>query len=113
MILVPWAADGSKPKDDKEIRALAAKARDAISAVSGTKYEIGTPIETIGYSASGGSDDWAKAVAGIELSYCFELSPKRGSSDGFVLPPSQIRNVTAEVFAGIRAFHKHVEMLSL
>lgn len=112
VILVPWAADGTEPEDDKELRALAAKARDAMKEVAGTEYEVGTPEEVLGYSGSGGSYDWAKAVGGIAHSYCFELSPQGDSNDGFILPPSEIKPVAMTAFAGVKVFHKHVESLS-
>ena len=46
-------------------------------------YTIGTAAD-IQYSATGGSDDWARGVAGIKWVYLIELP---GKGTGFLLPP--------------------------
>ncbi len=41
---------------------------------------------------SGGSEDWAKGMAKIKYSYCFELSPAQNGIDseyGFALPENR------------------------
>jgi len=61
-------------------------------------YEIGTAAD-IQYLASGGSDDWARGVAGIKWVYLIELP---GKGHGFLLPPARIKAVAASSFAGLR-----------
>ena len=54
----------------------------------GTNYQIGTPAGFFEPS-SGGSLDWAKAIAGIKYSVCLELRPASTGTDsgfGFTLP---------------------------
>ena len=58
-------------------------------------------------SASGGSYDWAKGVAGIKYSYTIELRD-RGNA-GFVLPSSQIVPTAEETWAGIKAAVEEME----
>lgn len=51
--------------------------------------------------ASGGSDDWAKGVAGIKYSFTIEL--RDGGRNGFILPKSMIKDTGEELVSGIRA----------
>ena len=51
-------------------------------------------------AASGGSADWAMAVAGIELAYTIELP---GGDFGFAAPPSEIIPVARETFEALKA----------
>lgn len=51
--------------------------------------------------AAGGSEDWAKGVAGIKFAYCYELRDE--GRYGFLLPASQILATGQETFAGVRS----------
>lgn len=49
-------------------------------------------------AAAGGSDDWAKGVAGVKYSYTIEL--RDTGNYGFLLPASQIIPTGEETFEG-------------
>lgn len=51
--------------------------------------------------ASGGSDDWMKAVAHIPLSFTLELPDT--DTYGFVLPPSYIRPTSTQIIAALHS----------
>jgi hypothetical protein len=53
------------------------------------------------YLASGGSDDWAKAVAGVRYSYTVEL--RDGGRQGFLLSASHIDASGDEMYNAVRA----------
>lgn len=59
-------------------------------------------------SATGGSYDWAKGVAGIKYSYTVELRDR--GNYGFVLPTSQILPTGEEIWAAIRAAVQEMEL---
>lgn len=59
-------------------------------------------------AAAGGSDDWAKGIAGIPLSYTIELP---GYNIGFQLPPRFIDEVVKQSFEGLRVFASEVKRL--
>lgn len=54
----------------------------------------------------GGSDDWAKGVAGIKYAYTIEL-PDTGQH-GFVLPASQIESIGQETWEAVKVLAKHL-----
>ena len=58
------------------------------------------------FFSTGGSDDWAKGVAGIKYSYTIEL-PDTGSH-GFVLPAHEIEPVGQETWAAVKSITKHL-----
>lgn len=47
---------------------MAKKGAQALRSVHGTNYDIGTGADLM-YEASGGSDDWAKGAAKVEMTY--------------------------------------------
>lgn len=51
--------------------------------------------------AAGGSEDWARGVANIKFSYCYEL--RDTGKHGFILPPNQIIPTGEETFASVKA----------
>lgn len=59
-------------------------------------------------AAAGGSDDWAKGIAGIALAYTIELP---GYKFGFQLPTRYIDEVARQSFEGLRAFAGEVKRL--
>lgn len=79
--------------------ALATAGARAIKKVHGTSYTVGTSTNVL-YTASGGSDDWAKGSAGIKYSYTMELRDK--GRYGFFLPSSQILPTGQETWEGIK-----------
>jgi len=91
----------SYPADVKELAALAQRGAQALAAVHGTRYDVGTAADLL-YEAAGGSDDWAKGKAGIKYVYCLELRPSGDAAgNGFILPPNQIIPTAEETWAGL------------
>lgn len=56
-------------------------------------------------AASGGAYDYFY-LNGVPYSYTYELRPSSSTSNGFVLPASEIPNGTQEVFVSLLAFVK-------
>lgn len=56
--------------------------------------------------AAGGSEDYAKGVAGIKFSYCFEL--RDTGNYGFLLPPAQIIPTGQETLAAVESMAEDV-----
>nr|CAD7194051.1 unnamed protein product [Timema douglasi] len=104
MWLVPWGYKEEKPRDYYDMYTLAEKGVEALEAIRGTDYLLGTAAELL-YTAPGGSDDWAKGIAGIKYSYSIEL-PDTGDY-GFVLPANQIEPVGQETWAAVKAIATH------
>jgi len=104
-LLFPWGFTSELPHDYDELQGLGESAAKSIENVYGTKYTVGTSTNVL-YAAAGGSDDWAKGVAGVELSYTIEL---RGGGSGFDPPPSEILPIVTEAWAGIETLHHHIE----
>jgi hypothetical protein len=110
MIFTPWGYDDVPIEDKSDLMEVANAAAEALRAVHGTKYQTGSSPELL-YPAAGGSEDYARGVAGIKFSYCYEL---RDTGDhGFTLPPSQIIPTGEETYASVKAmvqgamaFHK-------
>jgi len=110
MIFTPWGYDNVALEDKADLMEVAEKAANALKAVHGTEYTWGSSPELL-YAAAGGSEDWARGVAGIKFSYCYELRDK--GTHGFILPPEQITPSGEETFEsvkamveGVMAFHK-------
>ena len=112
-IILPWSyTNAVKPPSYKRIEKLAKKGNAALRKVHDTVYEIGTAEETIGYTASGVSTDWALDEAKIPYVMCMELPPRCEWNDifckylggGFLLPWERIEPTAEEVWA----FHEEV-----
>lgn len=99
-MLYPWSHTKDKVPDWAELHHMANAMASAAFEASGGKdyYEIGTAAD-IQYMASGGSDDWARGVAGIKWVYLIELP---GKGHGFLLPPKWIQEVARSNLAGLR-----------
>lgn len=74
----------------------------------GQVFTVGTSADLL-YINSGGSSDWARGDANINIqySYVLELRPGQGQADsayGFTLPEDRMPLVAPETFAGIKAF---------
>ena len=57
---------------------------------------------------TGGSDDWAKGVAGIKYSYTVELAPSSTGGGGFILPARQIQSVCDDFFPAVQSFGEQI-----
>lgn len=98
--LTPWGFTSELPSDYKHLYDLAVKATEALRRVSGTRYKIGSSTNVL-YVAAGGSDDWAKGVAGIKYSYTVELRDR--GRHGFLLPQRLIEPTAKETWAAMMA----------
>ncbi|KRY11619.1 Carboxypeptidase B [Trichinella patagoniensis] len=65
-------------------------------------HDLNTVCCVILDPASGGSEDWAKAVAGIKYSFLVELRPEEDNQDGFILDESHIIPTGKETLEGIK-----------
>lgn len=104
-ILHSWGWTTELPDNVEELDALGNDVADAIKAVRGTQYTVGSPATLI-YPSGGGSDDWIKGVAGVPLTYVFELP--RGEENGFIADPSNIEPVVTETFVGVKVLQSYV-----
>lgn len=105
LLMYPWGYTSDPPEDAEELQSLGDRVNDAIHAVRGTNYTVGT-ARSILYATSGGSRDYAKAVGGIDLSYTIELPA--GGDAGFNPDASEIVPVVTEIWEGIKVFYEHV-----
>ncbi|KAJ3660729.1 hypothetical protein Zmor_005165 [Zophobas morio] len=106
LLFYPYSYEvGAVPDNWKELDELAHKANDAIAAVDGTEYTIGSSTEIL-YPAAGCSDDWAMGGAGIDMVLTFELPG--GGPNGFDLPPERILPVVTETWEGIKVIADYV-----
>ncbi|KAF2896455.1 hypothetical protein ILUMI_09720 [Ignelater luminosus] len=105
LILYPWGYTSELPRDNEELLSLGEAVAESIKNVSGTNYIVGSSTNIL-YAAAGGSDDWAKGVAGVELSYTIELPG--GGLLGFDLPTWKILGVAKETWEGLKTFCKHI-----
>lgn len=103
--MYPWGYTSDPPEDAEELQFLGDRVNDAIYAVRGTNYTVGT-ARSILYATSGGSRDYAKAVGGIDLSYTIELP--EGGDVGFNPDASEIVPVVTEIWEGIKIFYEYV-----
>ena len=77
-IIFPWGHKaGAKTGNDAKLRAMA---KD-MAGITG--YTYGTANEVVGYTASGGTDDWVYDKLGVP-GYTFEIGARSGSCSGFL-----------------------------
>ncbi|XP_042856915.1 carboxypeptidase B-like [Penaeus japonicus] len=103
--LYPWGYTSALPSDWQDLDDLAHSAVDALTAVHGTRYDIGSSTNVL-YAAAGGSDDWAKGGAGVKYAYTVEL--RDTGNYGFVLPPDQIIPTGEETFEALKVVANYV-----
>lgn len=104
-LLYPWAYTSDLVENIDELHYLGDRVNDAIYAVRGTNYTVGSSNAVL-YASSGGSRDWTKAVAGIDLGYTVELPA--GGDSGFDPDASEIIPVVTETWEGIKVYYEHV-----
>jgi hypothetical protein len=99
----------SYPQDKDELVQLANEATQALKALYGTKYKVGTAADIL-YESSGGSDDWAKGVAGVKYVFGLELRPADDDSRyGFILPATYIVPSGEETWAAVKVVADRVD----
>ncbi|CAF1118216.1 unnamed protein product [Adineta steineri] len=100
----PYGYTTGLPKDYQKQLATAQAGANALTAVRGTKYAVGS-ISGLLYIASGSTCDWAYDSLGIKHSYTIELPPTQQQSNiGFVLPVSEAPAVCRETYVGMKEF---------
>ncbi|CAH1795225.1 unnamed protein product [Owenia fusiformis] len=108
--LTPWGYNPNEryPADYAEIERVGIAAMDALEAVNGRSFVVGTPPDIL-YEAAGGAYDWAKAVGGVPYSYAPELRPATAGEGGFILDASNITPAGAEVFEALRVHSEQMQ----
>jgi len=96
-----WGYSTANPPQFDELKKKATIGANAIRAVNGRSYTIGSSAQLL-YIASGGSEDWTRGTLNIFYSYCLELPPTGGT--GFIAPVSEIVKTGKETFAGVIAY---------
>ncbi|XP_052788154.1 zinc carboxypeptidase-like [Mya arenaria] len=106
LLLLPYAYTSTKPADYARLKETGEVMMKYLETTRGTYYVIGTPPDIL-YAASGGSYDYFY-VQGIPYSYCYELSPKTGGVESFIVNPAYIPDVSDELFRSLWAFAMYV-----
>ncbi|KAF2891646.1 hypothetical protein ILUMI_14527, partial [Ignelater luminosus] len=104
-LLYPWGFTAELPENSEELQQLGEQVALAIRQVQGTTYIVGSSTNVL-YLAAGGSDDWAKGVAEVELVYTIELP---GGSEGFDPPPEDIMKYLPETWEGCKVYNQYIE----
>lgn len=100
-ILYPWGYDKRVPPDYADLERVGKKAATAMKSAggAGSVYTVGNSA-TVLYAASGGADDWAKAIPKIKYAYTIELRDR--GQHGFVLPAQYIIPTAKEALAAVQ-----------
>ncbi|XP_011312944.1 carboxypeptidase B [Fopius arisanus] len=101
-LLHPWGWTSDLPTNEPLLREVGVKAAAAVYKEYGTEYVVGSSTNVL-YAAAGGSDDWALAVAGVDLAYTIELPGGR-----FDPPASRIVPVGIETFQAFKVFQQYI-----
>ncbi|XP_065341514.1 carboxypeptidase B-like [Cloeon dipterum] len=107
MLLYSWGDTNELPPNVGILDSIATAAIDALSAVRGTTYDIGSIANTI-YLAYGGTIDWVLGVLGKQA-YAFELPG--GGLAGFNPPASAIIPVATETWEAFKVFAENIPPL--
>ncbi|CAB3381391.1 Hypothetical predicted protein [Cloeon dipterum] len=107
LILLPWEAENQQ---NNHLKSVAEDAVQAIIAVNGTQYKVGTAHGVLSYFAHGTSFDWAYAKAGIRLSYTIELTPsfEKFDNQNFIMDSKQLPLINAECWEAYKALVSHL-----
>jgi len=97
--LSPWNWTQDLPSDHSDLDELGNAGADALRAVHGTRYTVGSGANVL-YFSSGCSVDWFKSTGGFKYSYTLEL--RDTGTYGFLLPANQIIPNSEEVWAGVQ-----------
>lgn len=97
-ILYPWGYDARLPPDYVDLDKVGRQAATAMKKAggAGSVYTVGNSATTL-YPASGGSDDWAKALLKLKYTYTIEL--RDTGKYGFILPARYIIPTAKEALA--------------
>ncbi|XP_076242094.1 carboxypeptidase B [Calliopsis andreniformis] len=99
-ILYPWGYDKRVPPDYADLERVGNEMASAMRKSGGANsmYTVGNSATTL-YPASGGSDDWAKAMLKLKYTYTVEL--RDTGKYGFVLPSRFIIPTAKEALAAV------------
>ncbi|XP_076377356.1 carboxypeptidase B isoform X1 [Megalopta genalis] len=99
-ILYPWGYDRRVPPDYADLENVGRDMAMAMRKAGGenSAYTVGNSATTL-YAASGGSDDWAKAILKMKYTYTIEL--RDTGKHGFVLPSRYIIPTAKEALAAV------------
>lgn len=99
-ILYPWGYDKRVPPDYADLERVGRQVAAAMRKAGGanSEYTVGNSATTL-YAASGGSDDWAKAILKMKYAYTIEL--RDTGKHGFVLPARYIVPTAKEALAAV------------
>ncbi|EFN61709.1 Carboxypeptidase B [Camponotus floridanus] len=98
-ILYPWGYDNRLPPDYVDLDKVGREAATAMKKAGGSVYTVGNSATTL-YPASGGSDDWAKALPKLKYTYTIEL--RDTGKYGFLLPARFIIVTAKEALAAVQ-----------
>lgn len=98
--MYPWGYDKRVPPDYADLENVGRQVAAAMKKAGGANsvYTVGNSATTL-YAASGGSDDWAKAILKMKYTYTIEL--KDTGKYGFVLPAHYIIPTAKEALAAV------------
>ncbi|XP_015433604.1 PREDICTED: carboxypeptidase B-like [Dufourea novaeangliae] len=99
-ILYPWGYDKRVPPDYADLERVGKEMATAMKKAGGanSQYTVGNSATTL-YAASGGSDDWSKAILKVKYTYTIEL--RDTGKHGFVLPSRYIIPTAKEALAAV------------
>lgn len=88
------------PPDYVELDRIGREAATAMKRAggNGSMYTVGNSASLL-YAASGGSDDWAKAL--LKVKYAFTIELRDTGKHGFILPAHYIIPTSKEALAAI------------
>jgi len=105
LIMTPWGYSESLPADYSYLKTEGDKGAAALTAVYGTRYQVGS-IANIIFVSSGSSVDYTYGQLGIKFSLAYEL--RDTGRYGFVLPSEQIIPSGIETFAALKVHAKSI-----
>ncbi|KAH6884566.1 zinc carboxypeptidase [Thelonectria olida] len=101
-ILQPYGYNcGIYPANINKQLSAASQVAARIQQYSGAQYTYGSSCSTL-YATTGAAPDYLSGVSGAEYSWTIELRPTSSSSNGFVLPASQILITAKEQWEGLK-----------
>ncbi|PVD25247.1 hypothetical protein C0Q70_15745 [Pomacea canaliculata] len=114
VLLTPYSSSstGSMPCNGAQHTTGGRLMADAIKAVDGRTFGVGSAYSQIGYSAKGTSGDWALYAKPGVVSIAYELRPSSNTSNGFVLSASEIVTAGKELLNSLVAIANYVRGLT-
>uniref|UniRef100_A0A1B6E1Z2 Peptidase M14 domain-containing protein n=2 Tax=Clastoptera arizonana TaxID=38151 RepID=A0A1B6E1Z2_9HEMI len=104
-ILFPWAHTYKRLPDYTDLLEVGIEIAKQINKTTGAMYKVGSTADKL-YTASGGSDDWARGVGKIKYSFTVELQDK--GDFGFLLPTEKIPRAVEDAFAAFEVLFSKI-----